>query len=322
MLRNDPNIRRPIMLRKLNLACLIAMTTACFVTSCNDNPEKRSGKSTEETEQSTTEPRKYRLLVSPCGKPSMMFSKFTKLSDYLSENTGLKVELLVARDFEEFLSKVENHEADFCYLDPAIYLDLRDFFDKTFLYAALCGFIDDYENKPQETGCIVARADSNIRTIADVKGKRVIFGPKGSATKWIAAKQALKNNGIDLERDLAGYSFGGGCMDIILDILHHKADVGCIRTLMCPICQHSIYYEHSTLDTSKLSHVAVTPPVGTWVFTCAVHTDVKAVGKIVDALPEASGVQENEVFPREIRSGFIKVDNSHFNDIRTMQNQQ
>jgi phosphonate transport system substrate-binding protein len=310
------------MLRKLKLVYLIAITTGCFVISCDDSPEKRSAQSIEKSKHATTKPRKYSLLISPCGKPSMIFSKYKSFSGYLSKTSGLKVELLIPRDFEEFSSKIINHEADFCYLDPAIYLDLRDFFDKTFLYAPLCSFIDDYKHKPKETGCIVTRSDSNIKTIADVKGKRVVFGPKGSATKWIAAKQVFANNGIDLKRDLAGYSFGGGCMDIVLDILHHKADVGCIRTLMCPICQHSIYYKHSTLDTSKLSHVATTPPVGTWVFTCGVHVDARAVGKIADALPKASGMQKYEIFPREIRSGFIKVDDSHFHDIRTMQNQQ
>jgi phosphonate transport system substrate-binding protein len=252
----------------------------------------------------------------------MMFSKFRLFSDYLSRNTGFNVELLVPRDFEEFVSKVENHEADFYYLDPAIYLTLRDHFNKNGLYASLCGFINDYKHKPLETGCIVARADSNIRTIEDVKGKSIVFGPKRSATKWIAARQVFTDNRIDLERDLAGYTSGGGCMDIVLDIFHQKADVGCIRTLMCPICQHSVYYEHSTLDTSKLSHVAITPPVGTWVFTCAVGTDVKAMEKIVDALLKASDVQEKGILPREISSGFIKVADSHFDNIRKMQNQQ
>lgn len=310
------------MSRKLKLACLIAMTATCLIVSCKDGTKEKSAQPTEKPEQSTTTPRKYSLLVSPCGKPSMTFSKFRLLSDYLSKHTGLEVELLVPRDFEEFSGKVENHEAELYYLDPAIYLDLRDHFNKNVLYASLCGFINDYKHKPLETGCIVARADSNIRTIEDVKRKRIIFGPKRSATKWIAAKQVFINNGIDLKRDLAGYSFGGGCMDIVLDILHHKADVGCIRTLMCPICQHSIYYEHSTLDTSKLSHVAITPPVGTWVFTCAVGTDVKAMGKMVDALLKVSDVQEKGILPREIRSGFIKVADSHFDNIRKMQNQQ
>jgi phosphonate transport system substrate-binding protein len=310
------------MSRRLKLVSLIAITTACFVISCNDSPEKKSAQSNEKPEHAITKPRIYSLLISPCGKPSMVFSKFKSFSEYLSETSGLKIELLIPRDFEEFSSKIINHEADFFYLDPAIYLDYREFFDKTFLYAPLCSFIDDYKHKPKETGCIVARSDSNIKTIEDVKGKRVVFGQKGSSTKYIAAKQVFANNGIDLKRDLAGYSFGGGCMDVVLDILHHKADVGCIRTLMCPICQHSIYYKHSTLDISKLSHVARTPPVGTWVLTCGAYVDAKAAGKILDALPKASGMQKHEIFPREMRSGLIKVDDSHFHDIRAMQNQQ
>lgn len=310
------------MSRRLKLVSLIAITTACFVISCNDSPEKMSAQSNEKPEHAITKPRKYSLLISPCGKPSMVFSKFKSFSAYLSKTSGLKVELLISKDFEEFISRIKNHEADFFYLDPVVYLYYREFFDKTFLYAPLCSFIDAYKHKPKETGCIVTRSDSNIKTIEDVKGKRVIFGPKGSATKYIAARQAFANKGIDLKRDLAGYSFGGGCMDIVLDILHYKADVGCIRTLMCPICQHSIYYKHSTLDTSKLSHVATTPPVGAWVLTCGVHVDAKAVGKIFDALPKASGMQKYETFPREIRSGFIKVDDTHFHDIKIMQNKQ
>ena len=306
-------------MRKLIFISLIAIFTLFFVGYYKDNLRAESRQALEMSEETTKNiGEKYELIISPCGKPSMVFRKFRPLANYLSKSTGFKIDLVVPRDFNEFVTKVKNQKAGFLYMDPAIYLDVENLVNKNYLYVTLCGFIDKYQGRPLETGCIITRNDSNIKTIKDVKGKRVIFGPENSATKWIAAKKYFIDNGIDLEKDLAGYSLGGSCIDIVLDIFFKKADVGCIRTLMCPVCSPSIYYKNLGLDIAELSHVAQTSPVITWAFTCTNNTDEKDMGKVVDALLGISELdsQKREILPVDIRYGFVKVEDSDFDNLR------
>ncbi len=308
-------------MRKLIFISLIVISTLFFVGHYKDNLRAESRQAIEMSEEATKDiGKKYELIISPCGKPSMVFRKFRPLANYLSKSTGLKIDLVVLKDFNEFVTKVKNQKAGFLYMDPAIYLDVENLVNKDYLYVALCGFIDKYQGRPIETGCIITRNDSNIKTIKDVKGKRVIFGPENSATKWIAARKYFIDNGIDLEKDLAGYSFGGSCIDIVLDIFFKKSDTGCVRTLMCPVCNSLFYYKNFGLDVAELSHVAQTSPVITWVFTCTNNIDEKDMGKVVDALLRMSELdsQKRETFSADIRHGFIKVKDSDFDDLRKM----
>jgi phosphonate transport system substrate-binding protein len=311
------------MFRKTMLIALIAISMLGFVGSCQDSSTEKLGQSIEEQRAGKAvnhAEKKYELIVSPCGKRSIMFSKFRGVSDYLSKNTGLKIELFVPRNFEEFATKLKEQKATFLYIDPAIYLEVCDLIDPNNLYVFLCGFIDAYKGKPVETGCIIARADRNIKTMNDVKGKHVIFGPRGSATKWIAARKLIEDHGIDPKNDLAAYRHGGTCTDIVLDIFHGKADVGCVRTLMCPLCNRSKYYGHSGIDTSELSHVAKTDPVAAGVFTCTRGTDHRDMKKALDALTRLSrlDLQERQAFPADIRHGFVQVNERDFDDLRKL----
>ncbi|MCJ7617776.1 MAG: PhnD/SsuA/transferrin family substrate-binding protein [Desulfobacterales bacterium] len=311
------------MLRKLMLFSLMVTVALFFIVASKDNLAAKPGQSIEKEKIEVPQKhiaKEYELIISPCGKRSMMFGKFKVVSNYLSKTTDHNIGLFVPGSFEEFATRLKNKEADFLYIDPALYLVVENLIDKNNLYVFLCGFIDELKGKPLETGCIIARADSDIKNIKDVKGKRAIFGPRGSATKWVAARKLFTDNGIDLEKDLAGYSFGGTCIDIVLDIFYKKAEVGCVKTLMCPVCKPSIYYKHSGLDISKLSHVAQTVPVITGIFVCTDMTDVRDMGKVVDALakiPELD-VQERQTFPVDMRYGLVKVDNSAFDDLRRM----
>ncbi len=311
------------MFKKTILIALIAIPALCLVGSCQDNSTEKLGQSIEKQkagEAANHAENKYELIVSPCGKRSIMFSKFRVVSSYLSKNTGFKIELFVPKNFEEFATRLKERKAYFLYIDPAIYLKVDDLIDKNNLYVFLCGFIDAYKGRPVETGCMIARADRHIKTIKDVKGKHVIFGPRGSATKWVVARKLIKDNGIDLEKDLAAYRHGGTCTDIVLDIFHGKADVGCVRTLMCPICNRSMYYGHSGIQTSELSHVAQTGPVVAGVFTCAPGTDGRDMEKVLNALARVPGLElwERRGFPADIRHGFVKVDERVFDDLRKM----
>ena len=205
-------------------------------------------------------------------------------------------------------------------MDPMVYLEIKDSINQKYLYARLSGLEGDLKDKPYETGCLIARADSMIKSIEDVKGKRVLFGSQRSATKWIATRKLLMDKGIDIDKDLAEYQFSTKCKDTVLDVFYHKADAGCIRTLVCPVCMNSLYYKQCGLDTDQLIHIAQTAPINTWVFTCTKRINAKDMEKIGAALLKISelDVHEKERLNSDLHYGFVKVDDSRFDELGKM----
>ncbi|MFH1674650.1 MAG: PhnD/SsuA/transferrin family substrate-binding protein [Pseudomonadota bacterium] len=305
------------MLRRLLIIGLIALPVLTVFCFSNDYAHAESGHVTQSTQK------RYELAISPCGMTSMMFKKFRPLATYLSESTGLKIDLFIPQNFNEFIKKVKDSQSTLFYMDPGIYLGVHDVLRKDYIYAFLGGFIDKCKGKPLETGCIITRKDGNIKTVKDLKGKSVIFGPPASATKSLASRKYFIDNGINIKKDLAQDLTGGSCMDIVLDVFHRKADAGCIRTIMCPICNPSIYYKNHGPDVTKLSHVAKTSSVMTWIFTCTHGTDPEDMDKVVNALVKIPKLdaQKRQELPKEIWEGFVKLEDGNFEELRKLAEQ-
>ena len=57
-------------------------------------------------------------------------------------------------------------------------------------------------SRPDYFAAVVVRADSPFQTIADLKGRRVGFGPVGSTSRHLAPMQLFADFGIDPRRDI------------------------------------------------------------------------------------------------------------------------
>ncbi len=153
-----------------------------------------------------SEKRPLTIAVLPCTDIVMTFKKFHPLVTYLTQNTGLPIRLVVPEDFTKFETSLENSEIDFALQDPHTFLKLSKLFDKDSLLRTL-----NQEGGTTQSGVFIVRKGSGINKIADLKGKTVMFGPKFSASKWLAARLLLKENGINIDSDLKAYQNGGCC---------------------------------------------------------------------------------------------------------------
>ena len=316
--------KNDMMLRILKRSLIISLTALIafyFIGCAKDNSGMKPAQSIEKADGAAAKTKKRFILITcPIQKPTSMFIRYNRLSNYLKKSTGFEIELFKPEDFKEFKKKIVDQEADLLFVEPVVYLELEDSINKNHLYGRLSGFEGELKDRPFETGSIFARVDSGIKTIKDIKGKKMAFGARKSAAKWIAARKLFMDNGIDPEKDLAGYTIGNKCKDIILDVLFKKVDVGCVRTLVCPVSGDSQYYQKRGLDIAQLLFIGRTDPVNTWVFTCTNRVDAKDMEKIAGALiriPKLD-LHEKERLTRDLKCGFVKVDDSEFDGLRKM----
>ena len=135
---------------------------------------------------------------------------FGHLADYLSEATGYKIKYIKVKSEDEFLRKLR--DTDFAVQHSfALWVLNKKNIDHNHEPIAIATNFD--EGKPEDRGTIVTRADSDIRTINDLRGKTFLFGSKHNSPKFFSAYMTFKDAGIDINKDLKSYEYGGACKD-------------------------------------------------------------------------------------------------------------
>jgi phosphonate transport system substrate-binding protein len=218
-----------------------------------------------------------RLAVLPCNNIEITFKKFYPLLQYLEKETGFSVRLVVPSDFQDFAGSVRSGQIGFALQDPHTYAALSSHFDKTSLLRTLT-----LERRDMQSGVVVVRRDSGLSRLEDLAGKTVLFGPKASTPKWVAARMLFADHGIDIDRDLKSYRNGGCCEDIAFSVYLRSVDAGVI-------CEHFLS-EHEEkqkdlgVDARELKVIARTRSFPTRVFAADVATPQRIVASFNQAL--------------------------------------
>ncbi len=202
---------------------------------------------------------KITIAVSPCSDVMLSFKKFHPLLTYLQMETGTEIKLVFPPDAVEFENQLKNGDIDFAFQDPNVYVRFASLYDQKNLLKAL-----SLKGGTTQSGAVVARKDSKIRTMQDLKGKSVMFGPKLSASKWVVAKMLFEENGIDIEKDLSGYANGGCCEDILFNVFLKAYDAG----VVCDhyLAEHDKKQRELGVNAQELYVLAITRDVPTRVF--------------------------------------------------------
>lgn len=149
--------------------------------------------------------------------------RFEPLTNYLSEATGAKFEsvYLDTVDFEDAFAK---GDIAFTHTNSLLFVALKERHKVELLAAEKRGAFGALTR-----GAIIVRADSPIKTLEDLKGKRIIFGPQWAPFGFLAQYTLLMDKGVDPEKDLGPYSFPGGTWKhekIIYSVLYGGHDAG------------------------------------------------------------------------------------------------
>jgi phosphonate transport system substrate-binding protein len=217
------------------------------------------------------------IAVSPCSDVVLSFKKFHPLVAYLQAETGTEIKLVFPPDAVEFENQINSKTIDFAFQDPNVYVKFSHLYDRETLLRSLSP-----KGGVFQSGAVVVRKDSNIRTMKDLVGKSVMFGPKLSASKWVVAKMLFEENGINIDKDLSTYANGGCCEDIVFNVFLKAFDAGVV-------CDHFLE-EHAKkqrelgVNAQELHIIAMTRLVPTRVFAARKDLNREIVAAFTNAL--------------------------------------
>jgi len=234
-----------------------------------------------------------------------MSEKYTPLWDYLSEETGYRIEPVSAISYSVFLSALEGAKAHISFQNGLFYSILAKTKGAKPIVEALTE-----EGSDSSRGLIITRADSPISAIADLKGKTIMVPSKRAVLGYLAQLVLCNQKGLNPEKDLT-IVLGRRHDEVVFKVYGGKVDAGFVK-------EATLKTVANLVDISKIRILARTEPFPNWCFTSFPQTDKEVVQKIKAALLK---LNPNDPKHAAILSGmgvgsFVEVSDKQYNSIR------
>lgn len=163
-----------------------------------------------------------RLAVLPCANIELTFRKFQPLLAYLKSATGHTVTLVVPVDLTQLEMDAAHGRIDFALQDPHTFRQVSHLFDTGALLQ-----MRSLDGSTNQQGVLVVRRDSGLTDPAQLRGRTVMFGPRTSSPKWVAARLLFESRGVAVDSDLKVMN-GGCCEDIAFAVSVRSVDAGVV----------------------------------------------------------------------------------------------
>jgi phosphonate transport system substrate-binding protein len=129
--------------------------------------------------------------------PRLMYLKFQPLVDYLTGATGSPWNLVVVPSYERLVQDLCSGKLTVAYLGPFAYARAH----------AACKALPVVKlatgGKPTYRGLIMVRADSPLKNLPDLAGKRIGFGPPMASASYLEGRAILEEAGLHPGLDVA-----------------------------------------------------------------------------------------------------------------------
>jgi phosphonate transport system substrate-binding protein len=137
------------------------------------------------------------------------------------------------------------------------------------------------DGSTSQSSVVVVRRDSGVRDLAGLRGKTVMFGPRTSSTKWVAARLLFETHGLSVDQDVKVVN-GGCCEDIAFAVSVRSVDAGTVYDHF--LGQHGARQRDVGVDPAALSVIGRTPLVPTRIFAARRGVRTAVVAQVTKAL--------------------------------------
>lgn len=294
--------------KKLTYLVLIILAIA-FV-SCKPAAES----SEEKTVVGDVKPLRIGYMI--CDGIEETRARFEPLTRYLQEESGIPIEAVYLNTFE-VPEAFERGELDIVHSNSLLYVIMHE--------KGLEPLAGEKRGSLgyQSAGGIVVKADSPIKTLADLVGKRMVFGPQLAPTGFLTQYELLLDAGVDPELDLEYYAIPWGAYK------HEKVVyavwLGAYDAAAIPLLDLELMIKDRRIGPEDLRVVVRGDPIPYCVFGVGPDVASETAGRIrsllFNLLPEDTAKVDGEVLS-VLRSakvdGFVPITDSDFDRVREM----
>jgi phosphonate transport system substrate-binding protein len=259
----------------------------------------------------------YRIGYMNCNTEPETMARFRPLTAYLSEATGLTFET-VPVNTEDFEERFNKGDFVFTHSNSLLYVILKERSGLKLLASEKRG-----QFGARSAGTIIARKDSGITSLADLKGKRMVFGPVMAPTGFVAQYDLLLRAGIDPEKDLGYYAIPSGSYKhekVLYGLLYGQYDAAA-----APALDLEVMTKEGKIAADDFVVLAQSAIIPYCTFGVGKDVDAKVVDKVRKALAALTPASTAEVDGERVKvlkaawvDGFEELLDSDFDPLREM----
>lgn len=230
---------------------------------------------------------------------------FTPLADYLTKETGEKVQLIIPKDFDAFTDMVKSNKLDIGFANPLVYVKLKSETDITPIVLAT-----EPKWGAKFRGVVISRRGSGIDSIQNLKGKKLIFVDKNSAV-YLTGMLLLSKAGFDLKKDFTLLPFAKKVENVVLAVHNKSADAGVVR-------EDDLEKVKDKVELDQLKVIGYTDYVPNWSIFSLPETKRDTVIKIKSALMKLkpNSDKSSEVLSAAHLTGFVHTTDKDYDQLR------
>jgi phosphonate transport system substrate-binding protein len=191
----------------------------------------------------------FRVTTIPEEAATEQVRKFTPLASYLEKRLGMKVEFIPVSDYPAAVEALVNKKVDLVWFGGFTYVQAQ---------IRSGGKIIPIAQRVEDTkfqSVFIAKTDSGIKSLADMKGKQVSFGSQSSTSGHLMPRNNLLAAGINPEKDFRRIAYSGAHDATIASVVSGKVDAAALD-----ITVWRKFVTENKVDTKAVDVFFTTPP--------------------------------------------------------------
>lgn len=203
----------------------------------------------------------FRVTTIPEEAATEQIRKFTPLASYLEKALGVKVEFTPVNDYPAAVEALVNKKVDLVWFGGFTHVQAN---------IRSGGKIVPLAQREEDTrfqSVFIAKTDSGIKTLADMKGKQVSFGSQSSTSGHLMPRSFLLATNINPEKDFRRIAYSGAHDATIASVVSGKVDAAALD-----ITVWKKFVSENKVDTKAVDVFYTTP--GYFNYNWSVHADM------------------------------------------------
>ncbi|MEY2730284.1 MAG: phosphate/phosphite/phosphonate transporter, periplasmic binding family protein [Pseudomonadota bacterium] len=205
----------------------------------------------------------FRVTTIPEEAATEQVRKFTPIATYLEQRLGMKVEFTPVNDYPAAVEALVNKKVDLVWFGGFTHVqaNLRS-----------GGKIIPLAQREEDTrfqSVFIAKTNSGIKALADMKGKQVSFGSQSSTSGHLMPRSFLLQAGLTPEKDFRRVAYSGAHDATIASVVSGKVDAAALD-----ITVWRKFVSENKVDTKDVDVFYTTPAY--FNYNWSVHADMPA----------------------------------------------
>ena len=213
-----------------------------------------------------------RVSAIPDEAPTELQRKFKPLGEYLEKEIGMKVEFIPVSDYPASVEALVAKKVDLVWFGGFTFVQAYIRSNKNVRPLV------QREEDQKFTSVFIARVDSGINQLSDLKGKTFSFGSPSSTSGHLMPRSYLLAEKIDPDTDLKQISFSGAHDATIAAVVGGKVQAGALNASVW-----NKFVQDKKVDTSVIKVFYTTPPYFDYNWTVRSDLDTNLQEKIRNA---------------------------------------